>query len=80
MNFVFTYVCKQTEITKTKNKNEEIKAISKVKHIRGKENHYADILSHWKLYEYSNDQKVAVLHNRQWELFDHCMFMPNFEI
>ena len=52
----------------------------KVKYIRGKENQYAGILSCWKVYEYSNDQRVALLRNCQWESVDPHMFMPNLDI
>ena len=52
----------------------------KVQHIRGKENQYADILSCWEVYQYSNDQRVAQLMNYQWHSVDFSMFMPNFDI
>ena len=52
----------------------------KVKYIRGKENQYAGILLRWKVCEYSNDQRVVLLRNCQWESVDPHMFMPNLDI
>ena len=49
----------------------------KMQHIRGKENHYADLLSCWEVYKHSNDQQTAQLMSIvkcQWHLVECSMF------
>ena len=51
-----------------------------INHIKGKENTYADILSRWQAYFYSNSPYVSILKQCDWYYPQPVNAVPNFQI
>ena len=51
-----------------------------VKHIKGLNNVYADILSRWRVYKDLQTSEVQILKNCLWQVVNSEMLLPDFQI
>ena len=51
-----------------------------VKHIKGLNNVYADILSRWRVYKELQISEVQILKNCLWQVVNSEMLLPDFQI